>query len=112
MDILEVGGGSLFVAVAAGLLSWGPPRGLPPVPAPPRRPPAARARGPPGGGPGAASIAMGGGPPAGVAGPSPFLHAVAFVSGFSLVFIIFGASIGLLGFFLGGDEFVIRDQQG
>jgi cytochrome c-type biogenesis protein len=36
---------------------------------------------------------------------------MAFVAGFSLVFIAFGASIGLLGFFLGGNEFVIRDQQ-
>ena len=51
------------------------------------------------------------GGPLSVRRPSPFLHAVAFVSGFSLVFIIFGASIGLLAFFLGGNEFVIRDQQ-
>lgn len=117
MDILEVGGVSLFVAFAAGLLSCASPCVLPLVPAylgyltgaaidsTTRAPVAA------GAGPGAASIAMGGGPPAGVAGPSPFLHAVAFVSGFSLVFIAFGASIGLLGFFLGGNEFVIRDQQ-
>jgi len=117
MDILEVGGVSLFVAFAAGLLSCASPCVLPLVPAylgyltgaaidsTTRAPVAA------GAGPGAASIAMGGGPPAGVAGPSPFLHAVAFVSGFSLVFIAFGASIGLLGFFLDGNEFVIRDQQ-
>ena len=117
MGILEVGGISIFVAFAAGLLSCASPCVLPLVPAylgyltgaaidsTTRVPVAA------GAGPGAASIALGGGPPAGVAGPSPFLHAVAFVSGFSLVFIAFGASIGLLGFFLGGNEFFIRDQQ-
>ena len=117
MDIFEVGGVSILVAFAAGLLSCASPCVLPLVPAylgyltgaaidsTTRAPVAA------GAGPGAASIALGGGPPAGAAGPSPFLHAVAFVSGFSLVFIIFGASIGLLGFFLDGDEFVIRDQQ-
>ena len=120
MGILEVGGISIFVAFAAGLLSCASPCVLPLVPAylgyltgaaidsaavsPPALVTAGR-------GPGAASIAMGGRPRAAVAGPSPFLHAAAFVSGFSLVFIIFGASIGLLGFFLGGNEFVIRDQQ-
>ncbi|MDP2673785.1 MAG: cytochrome c biogenesis protein CcdA [Dehalococcoidia bacterium] len=117
MGIFEVGGVSIFVAFAAGLLSCASPCVLPLVPAYlgyltgaaiDSTTPAAVAAG---GGPGAASIAMGGRPPAAVAGPSPFLHAVAFVSGFSLVFIIFGASIGLLGFFLGGNEFVIRDQQ-
>jgi cytochrome c-type biogenesis protein len=117
MDIFEVGGVSILVAFAAGLLSCVSPCVLPLVPAylgyltgaaidsTARAPVAA------GAGPGAASIALGGGPPTGVAVPSPFLHAVAFVSGFSLVFIIFGASIGLLGFFLDGNEFVIRDQQ-
>jgi cytochrome c-type biogenesis protein len=121
MGIFEVGGISIFVAFAAGLLSCASPCVLPLVPAylgyltgtaidsaavsPPALVTAGR-------GPGAASIALGGGPPAtSVRGPSPFLHALAFVCGFSLVFIIFGASIGLLGFFLGGNEFVIRDQQ-
>ena len=117
MGILEVGGISIFVAFAAGLLSCASPCVLPLVPAYlgyltgtaiDSTTPAPVAAG---GGPGAASIAMGARPPRAVAGPSPFLHAVAFVSGFSLVFIIFGASIGLLGFFLGGNEFVIRDQQ-
>jgi cytochrome c-type biogenesis protein len=55
---------------------------------------------------------VGGSPSAHAAArPSPFLHAAAFVTGFSLVLIAFGASIGLLGFFLGGNEFFIRDQQ-
>ena len=39
-----------------------------------------------------------------VARPSTFLHAVSFTSGFSLVFILFGISLGIIGFFL-------RDQQ-
>ena len=36
--------------------------------------------------------------------PSPFLHSLSFVSGFSLVFVTFGISLGIVGFFL-------RDQQ-
>jgi cytochrome c-type biogenesis protein len=32
--------------------------------------------------------------------PSPFLHAVSFVGGFTLVFVAFGISLGLIGFFL------------
>jgi cytochrome c-type biogenesis protein len=118
MGIFEVGGISIFVAFAAGLLSCASPCVLPLVPAylgyltgtaidSAAVSPTATSSG----GGGAASLAIGGGPAASVRGPSPFLHAVAFVSGFSLVFIIFGASIGLLGFFLGGNEFVIRDQQ-
>lgn len=35
---------------------------------------------------------------------SPFLHSLSFVSGFSLVFVTFGVSLGIVGFFL-------RDQQ-
>jgi cytochrome c-type biogenesis protein len=39
-----------------------------------------------------------------VATPSPFLHSLSFVSGFSLVFITFGVSLGIIGF-------VLRDNQ-
>jgi cytochrome c-type biogenesis protein len=35
---------------------------------------------------------------------SPFLHAISFVAGFGLVFVVFGVSLGLVGFLL-------RDQQ-
>ena len=117
MGVFEVGGVSIFVAFAAGLLSCASPCVLPLVPAylgyltgaaVGSAAPASAAAAPRGG---AASLAMGGGPSAGVTSPSPFLHAAAFVSGFSLVFIAFGASIGLLGFFLNGNEFFIRDQQ-
>ncbi len=36
--------------------------------------------------------------------PSPFLHAVSFVAGFGLIFVVFGISLSLVGFLL-------RDQQ-
>ncbi len=126
MGIFEVGGISIFVAFAAGILSVASPCVLPLIPAylgyltgtaidaPVPATATATAGSSGGSGGAAAAVAVGGGPPpsAGVErGPSPFLHALAFVVGFSLVFIAFGASIGMLGFFLGGNEFFIRDQQ-
>ena len=123
MGIFEIGGISIFVAFAAGLLSVASPCVLPLVPAylgyltgtavdPPVSAPAVTAAAGGGGG-GTAVATLGGSPPERAApSPSPFLHAVAFVAGFSLVLIALGASIGLLGFFLGGgNEFFIRDQQ-
>lgn len=128
MGIIEIGGISIFLAFAAGILSVLSPCLLPLVPAylgyltgavidSPKPVPvptttattASVASG--GGGGGSATIAVAGGLPASSAPPSAFLHALAFVTGFSLIFIAFGASIGLLGFFLGGNEFFIRDQQ-
>ncbi len=129
MGIIEIGGISIFLAFAAGVLSVLSPCLLPLVPAylgyltgavidSPKPVPvptttattASVASG--GGGGGSATIAVAGSLPASAAAPpSPFLHAIAFVTGFSLIFIAFGASIGLLGFFLGGNEFFIRDQQ-
>ena len=129
MGIIEIGGISIFLAFAAGILSVLSPCLLPLVPAylgyltgavidSPKPVPvptttattASVASG--GGGGGSATIAVAGSLPASAAAPpSPFLHAIAFVTGFSLIFIAFGASIGLLGFFLGGNEFFIRDQQ-
>jgi cytochrome c-type biogenesis protein len=125
MGIIEIGGISIFLAFAAGMLSVLSPCLLPLVPAylgyltgavidspkPATATPATAAVSVASGGGGAATITATGGLPASAAPPSPFLHAIAFVSGFSLVFIAFGASIGLLGFFLGGNEFFIRDQQ-
>jgi cytochrome c-type biogenesis protein len=123
MDIFEIGGISIFVAFAAGLLSVASPCVLPLVPAylgyltgsaidsPIAATTTTAATS---GGAGRTAVATLGGVPAGRSqpSPSPFRHAVAFVAGFSLVFIVFGASIGLLGFFLGGgNEFFIRDQQ-
>src|SRR3990172_12480082 len=79
MDIFEVGGISIFVAFAAGLLSCASPCVLPLVPAYlgyltgaaiDSSAPAPVATG---AGPGAASLAMAGGPAPGAAVPSPFL---------------------------------------
>ena len=115
---LEIAGISIFVAFFAGLLSVASPCVLPLIPAylgyltgvsleergqAQTVATASAASGNPGSS--AVAMTMGGGTPAGVAAtPSPFLHAVSFVSGFSLVFLLFGVSLGLVGFFL-------RDQQ-
>ncbi len=122
MGIFEIGGISIFLAFAAGTLSVASPCVLPLIPVylgyltgtavdSPQSVAAAAAA--TAGGGGATAVALGGDPrDRSARGPSPFLHAVAFVAGFSLVLIAFGASIGLLGFFLGGgNEFFIRDQQ-
>ncbi len=134
MDFVEIGGISIFIAFLAGVLSVASPCVLPMIPAylgyltgaaldrtAPEPVPATTATAtssvtasaaPGGGGGGSATIALGGGAAATSAPPSAFLHALAFVSGFSLIFIAFGASIGLLGFLLGGgNQFFIRDQQ-
>ena len=123
MGIFEIGGISIFVAFAAGLLSVASPCVLPLIPVylgyltgtavDSPQPVAAVAATATAGGGGSTTVALGGDPrDRSARGPSPFLHAAAFVAGFSLVLIAFGASIGLLGFFLGGgNEFFIRDQQ-
>ena len=123
MGIIEVGGISILVAFAAGLLSIASPCLLPLVPAylgyltgaslevtAAQEPATAmgqassQASGSPGGG-AVAALSMGGSQAAARAStPSPFLHSLSFVGGFSLVFIVFGVSLGILGFFL-------RDQQ-
>lgn len=112
MGILEIGGVSIFVAFAAGLLSCASPCVLPLIPAYLGYLTGASAEG-------AAMSTAADGPDSMVAvaarprvsTPSPFLHAVSFVSGFSLVFIAFGASIGLIGLLLSDQEFFLRDQQ-
>jgi cytochrome c-type biogenesis protein len=106
----EIAGVSIFLAFAAGLLSCLSPCVLPLVPAylgyltgasleAPARSAMAQQ----------AAIAAGGGTATLAAqpqrvSPSPFLHALSFVSGFSVVFVAFGVSLGILGYFL-------RDQQ-
>jgi cytochrome c-type biogenesis protein len=117
MGIIEIGGISILVAFAAGLLSIASPCVLPLIPAylgyltgaslegQPEvavAPQTATVASPGGGGLVAVAVPAGGGPA--VATPSPFLHSLSFVSGFSLVFILFGISLGIIGFFL-------RDQQ-
>lgn len=44
--------------------------------------------------------------------PSPFLHSVAFVSGFSTVFILFGIFIGIAGWFLKDNQDIILKVSG
>jgi cytochrome c-type biogenesis protein len=116
MGILEIGGVSIVVAFIAGLLSVASPCVLPLVPAylgyltgaaavaapePAgagqgyRQPAVSRAGGT------ALAVAPG---PGSSSTPSPFLHSIAFVSGFTAVFVTFGISVGVAGYFL-------RDQQ-
>jgi cytochrome c-type biogenesis protein len=107
--MFEVGGVSIFVAFAAGLLSVASPCVLPLVPAylgyltgatlegVPLQPVAASSVG-------GGTIAVTSPTPTKYHAPSPFLHAVAFVSGFTAVFVAFGISIGLIGY-------VLKDHQ-
>jgi cytochrome c-type biogenesis protein len=126
MGSLEIGGVSLAVAFIAGLLSIASPCVLPLIPAYLGYLTGASMEGSDGGSDksqtareGAVSAATSNGgsgvavlsrvharqpEPAAVRRPSPFLHAVSFVSGFSIVFVLFGVSLGIVGFFL-------RDQQ-
>src|SRR3989304_4139711 len=113
MDFVELGGVSLLVAFVAGLLSCASPCVLPLIPAylgyltgasfeatgtaPAQQPVAAAVAQ----GAGATGIAVSGGVATRAeAPPSPFRHALSFVAGFSLVFVAFGVSLGILGFFL------------
>ncbi len=108
MDVLEVGGVSLIVAFVAGLLSVLSPCVLPLIPAylgyltgaalePAPEPQTVAISQSAGGG---AAIAVAGGAPTMPTVPSPLLHSVAFVGGFTAVFVSFGVSLGLIGFFL------------
>ncbi len=107
MDIFEVGGVSLLFAFVAGLLSVASPCVLPLVPAYLGYLTGSALEGSGGGqtvatvGAGGAggSVAISSAPPRDST-PSPFLHSVAFVSGFSVIFILFGVSLGLVGFLL------------
>lgn len=108
--MLEIGGISIFVAFAAGLLSCVSPCVLPLIPAYLGYLTGASAQG--------AVFTVSGGPGSTVAvaarpglRTSPFLHAVSFVSGFSVVFIAFGASVGLIGLLFSDQQFFLRDQQ-
>ena len=118
MGTIEVGGISVFVAFAAGLLSIASPCLLPLIPAylgyltgasmdgtasqeAAMGQASSQTSGSSGGG-AAAALTMSGShaPRLRRAAPSPFLHSLSFVSGFSVVFIVFGVSLGILGFFL------------
>jgi len=104
----EVGGVGLLVAFAAGLLSCASPCVLPLVPAylgylTGTASPAVSASGP--GAAAAAAISP-------RAEPSPFFHALSFVSGFSVVFVILGTSIGVIGFLLRDEQDVLAKAAG
>ncbi len=114
MDILEVGGVSLIIAFVAGLLSVASPCVLPLVPAYLGYLTGSALEGSGGGqtvatagaGGGGGSVAIAAAPPRNDT-PSPFLHSVAFVGGFSVIFILFGVSLGLVGFFLRDNQDLI-----
>src|SRR4030042_486916 len=104
----EVGGVGLFVAFAAGLLSCASPCVLPLVPAYLGYLTGASSPAVSVSGPGAvAATAVGT-----RATPSPFFHALSFVSGFSLVFVILGTSIGGIGFLLRDAQEVLAKAAG
>jgi len=111
---LEIGGVSVFLAFAAGLLSCLSPCVLPLVPAYLGYLTGASLEGAGGravvaqgatvsGSAAGGAVTLAAAPRTTVA-PSPFLHAASFVSGFSLVFVAFGVSLGVLGY-------VLRDHQ-
>lgn len=125
MGILEVGGVSIAVAFVAGLLSVASPCVLPLIPAYLGYLTGTSLEGTPstqtvnvqqtvavgaggGGGGGSAGFAV----PREDSAPSPFAHSVAFVSGFSLVFVAFGVSLGIVGFLLRDNQDIILKVAG
>jgi cytochrome c-type biogenesis protein len=105
--LLDIGGVSIFVAFAAGLLSVASPCVLPLVPVYLGYLTGAALEGA-----AAGTAVVGGGTGGSVAVAahprlqlnSPFLHSLAFVAGFTVVFVAFGVSLGLIGY-------VLRDNQ-
>jgi cytochrome c-type biogenesis protein len=108
---MEIGGVGLGVAFAAGVLSCLSPCLLPLVPSYIAYLMGTSAQGKP-----AAAMAPGGTAvairPVPITSGSPLGHALGFVSGFSLVFIAFGASLGLLGYFLRQHRDVVQKVAG
>jgi cytochrome c-type biogenesis protein len=118
---LEIGGVSIFLAFAAGLLSCLSPCVLPLVPAylgyltgtsletapATDRPVVVQEAAIAGGSGGTSTLVV-----AAPSSPSPFLHAASFVSGFSLVFVAFGVSLGVLGYFLRDHQEIILKVSG
>jgi cytochrome c-type biogenesis protein len=118
---LEIAGVSIFVAFAAGLLSCLSPCVLPLVPAylgyltgasleaAPAQTVTMQQAASGGTGGGTATLTM----PRSTSAPSPFLHSVSFVGGFSVVFVLlFGVSAGLLGYLLQDNRDVILKISG
>lgn len=117
MNFLDVGGVSIFVAFAAGLLSVASPCVLPLVPAYLGYLTGAALEGAAGGSTVAVQSSGAGGAAVAAARPrllasSPFAHSVAFVSGFTVIFVIFGVSLGLVGFVLKDNQELILKVAG
>lgn len=122
--MFEIEGVSIFLAFVAGLLSVLSPCVLPLIPAylgyltgasleaPPEPAPAVMAASSGG------AVAVAGpapSPPAAMRPanvPSPFLHSVAFVSGFTLIFVLFGVAVGVIGYFLRDHQDLILKVSG
>jgi len=107
---MELGGIGLGVAFAAGVLCWLSPCLLPLVPTYLAYLGGATAQG-------MAVAAEGGGTtvavrPVAVTVRAPFKHALSFVAGFSLVFILFGVSLGVIGFFLRAHQDIVQKVAG
>lgn len=109
MDFFEVGGVSIAVAFAAGLLSVLSPCVLPLIPAYLGYLTGAslegnvavegvRVGGPVASGGASGTVVLGSSGSAGR--PSALGHSVAFVSGFTTVFVLFGVALGVVGYFL------------
>ena len=102
--MFEIGGVSVLLAFVAGLLSVASPCVLPLVPAYLGYLTGATLEGVPVQGVGVQSVGGGSGGvatatfPAPVQTPSPFLHSVAFVAGFAVVFVAFGVALGIVGY--------------
>ena len=118
--MFEVGGVSIFVAFVAGLLSVASPCVLPLIPAYLGYLTGVTLEGVPvqsvamqsAVGVGTGTITVAGPAPTRIAAPSPFLHALAFVAGFTVVFVAFGISIGLVGYVLKDNQDLILKVSG
>lgn len=114
--MFEIGGVSIILAFAAGLLSVLSPCVLPLVPvylgyltgAALEATPSTVAVGSSSG----SAVAVASGPPPRAATPSPFMHSLAFVGGFATVFVAFGISIGLVGYVLKDNQDLILKVAG
>jgi cytochrome c-type biogenesis protein len=118
--VFEIGGVSIFLAFAAGLLSVLSPCVLPLIPAylgyltgvsleaaPERVPLVVSSTS------GGAAVTLGGPSPVPLGqAPSPFLHSLAFVSGFTLIFVLFGIAVGIIGYFLRDNQDLILKVSG
>lgn len=106
MNFLDVGGVSILVAFAAGLLSVASPCVLPLVPVYLGYLTGTALEG-------AGGTSVGSGGSVAIAGRprlqmnSPFVHSLAFVSGFTVVFVVFGVSLGLVGYALKDNQEII-----